>query len=225
MMPSTIALDGPAASGKTTLALKIAHEIGYLFFDTGLMYRAVTFAAIDAGIDIHNEADCTKLAESIHIDVRPPSKDDGRTNDVFVEGKDCTWEIRKPEVNSNVSEVSTYPGVRDALTKQQRRIGQQGNIIMVGRDIGTVVLPQADLKIYLDASAEERTKRRVMEQEARGEKINFKEALAMLIRRDRIDSERKISPLKIADDANIVNSDGKTIEEVYEEMMMLIKSA
>ena len=222
MMPSTIAIDGPAASGKTTIALKIAHDLNYMFFDTGVMYRAVTFAVLDNGIDIKNETECTRLAETIHIDVLPPSKNDTRTNDVFVDGKDCTWEIRNNEVSKNVSEVSAYEGVREALTKQQRRIGQQGQVIMVGRDIGTVVLPEADLKIYLDASAEERTKRRVLERESRGENVNYNETLEMIIRRDKIDSEREFSPLKIADKAIIIDSDNKSIFEVYEEIMNII---
>ena len=147
MIPSIIAIDGPAASGKTTVACKIAEKLEYMFFDTGVMYRAVAFAVLDKGINIEDEKACTELAETIHIDVLPPSKNDGRTNDVSVDGKDCTWEIRNSAVSQNVSQVSTYQGVRDALTQQQRRIGLQGNVIMVGRDIGTVVLPDADLKI------------------------------------------------------------------------------
>ncbi len=140
MLPSTIALDGPAASGKSTLALRIAKTLDYIFFDTGVMYRAVTYAAMQAGIDLLDEEECTKLAESVHIDVLSSSIDDGRTNDVFVDGNDCTWEIRNPEVTRNVSTVAAYGGVREALTMQQRRIGEKENIVMVGRDIGTVVL-------------------------------------------------------------------------------------
>jgi cytidylate kinase len=222
MIPSIIAIDGPAASGKTTIALKIADKLEYMFFDTGVMYRAVAFAVLDNGINIEDEEACTKLSETIRIDVLPPSKEDGRTNDVSVDGKDCTWEIRNSAVSQNVSQVSTYLGVREALTKQQRRIGLQGRVIMVGRDIGTVVLPDADLKIYLDASAEERTKRRVLEREARGELVDYNETLRNIIRRDKIDSERKISPLRAADDAIIVDSDNKTIDEVVKEIMSLI---
>ena len=222
MIPSIIAIDGPAASGKTTVALKIAEKLEYMFFDTGVMYRAVAFAVLDKGINIEDEKACTELAETIHIDVLPPSKNDGRTNDVSVDGKDCTWEIRNSAVSQNVSQVSTYQGVRDALTQQQRRIGLQGNVIMVGRDIGTVVLPDADLKIYLDASAQERTKRRVLELESRGEIVDYNKMLEMIIRRDKIDSERKISPLRIAEDAIIIDSDNKSIEEVVEEIINLI---
>ena len=224
MIPSIIAMDGPAASGKTTVALRIAEKLDYMFFDTGVMYRAVAFAVLDKGINVDDEKECTNLAESIHIDVLPPSIVDGRTNDVFVDGKDCTWEIRNSLVSQNVSQVSTYMGVREALTKQQRRIGLQGKVIMVGRDIGTVVLPDADLKIYLDASAEERTKRRVLERETRGEQVDYEETLKMIIRRDKIDSEREISPLRVADDAIIIDSDDKSIDEVVEEIISLINS-
>ena len=222
MIPSIIAIDGPAASGKTTVALKIAEKLEYMFFDTGVMYRAVAFAVLDKGINIEDEKACTEVAETIHIDVLPPSKNDGRTNDVSVDGKDCTWEIRNSTVSQNVSQVSTYQGVRDALTQHQRRIGLQGNVIMVGRDIGTVVLPDAHLKIYLDASAQERTKRRVLELESRGEIVDYNKMLEMIIRRDKIDSERKISPLRIAEDAIIIDSDNKSIEEVVEEIINLI---
>ena len=222
MLPSTIALDGPAASGKSTLALRIAKTLDYIFFDTGVMYRAVTYAAMQAGIDLLDEEECTKLAESVHIDVLSSSIDDGRTNDVFVDGNDCTWEIRNPEVTRNVSTVAAYGGVREALTMQQRRIGEKGNIVMVGRDIGTVVLKNADLKIYLDASAEERAKRRAKELNARGEKVNYDEILKDVLKRDRLDSEREFAPLKPAHDAKIVDSDGFTIDQVYQKMMDLI---
>ena len=151
--PNIIAIDGPAASGKSTLGRRLADSLGYLFFDTGVMYRAVTWIALQRGLNVRDEAAVTDLAEKIQIDVSPASKPDGRVCDVIVEGKDVTWETRRPEVDANVSIVSAYRGVRSAMSKQQRRIGQRGRAIMVGRDIGTVVLPEADLKIYLDASA------------------------------------------------------------------------
>jgi cytidylate kinase len=162
-LPSVIAIDGPAASGKSTLARLLAEELGYLYFDTGVMYRAVTWIALQRNLVIEDEAAITSLAQSIPIDVRPPSKQDGRAYDVWVEGQDITWQIRRPEVDANVSPVSAYAGVRQALSAQQRRIGQRGRVVMVGRDIGTVVLPEAGLKIYLDASAEERARRRYKE--------------------------------------------------------------
>ena len=221
--PSIIAIDGPAASGKSTLGLKIADALGYLFFDTGVMYRAVTWIALDHDIDLHDEEKITALAENTPIDVAPASKSDGRACDVLVAGKDITWETRLPDVDANVSVVSAYPGVRTALSRQQRRIGQRGRIVMVGRDIGTVVLPEADLKIYLDASAEERAKRRFKEMTERGANVNYEDILAKVIERDRIDSTRDVAPLKAADDAVIVDSDRMNVEEVFKKVVALCK--
>lgn len=215
-MVKTIAIDGPAASGKSTLAESLAEYLGYMFFDTGVMYRAVTLAAIHAGEDVLNEAAVTRIAETIQIDVAPPTKDDGRTNDIFIDGEDSTWAIRQAEVDANVSVVAAYPGVREALGKQQRRIGQRGEVVMVGRDIGTVVMPDADLKIYLDASVEERARRRYQECIGRGEETTYDAVLDSMRMRDEIDSNRAVAPLRPADDAIILTSDGKEIEEVFE---------
>jgi cytidylate kinase len=172
---------------------------------------------------VKDEEAVTALAESTQIDVGPASKSDGRACDVLVAGKDITWETRLPEVDANVSVVSAYRGVRAALSKQQRRIGQRGRVVMVGRDIGTVVLPEADLKIYLDASAEERAKRRFDEMTARGAKVNYDEILAKVIERDRIDTTRDVAPLKAADDAVVVDSDKMNANEVFEEVLALCK--
>ena len=216
-----IAIDGPAASGKSTLGLRLAQALGYLFFDTGVMYRAVTWLALDRGLDVNDEAAVTALAENVPIEVAPASRQDGRTCDVLVEGRDITWETRLPDVEKHVSAVSAYPGVRAALTRQQRRIGLRGRVVMVGRDIGTVVLPDADLKIYLVASAEERARRRFEEILARGEKANFQEILAKVIERDRIDSNREVAPLKPAEDAVLLDSDPLTADEVFEKVLAL----
>src|SRR5215212_6352897 len=197
--PSIIAIDGPAASGKSTLGLRLAQALHYLFFDTGVMYRAITWLALNRGINVKDEIAVTALAQNVPIEVAPASTPDGRACDVFVEGKDITWQTRTPEVEINVSVVSAYRGVRGALSEQQRRIGQRGKIVMVGRDIGTVVLPDADLKIYLDASAEERAKRRYEEIQARGEEADYNEILAKVKERDRIDSTRDVAPLRIAE--------------------------
>ncbi|MCS7011836.1 MAG: (d)CMP kinase [Anaerolineales bacterium] len=214
MLPRIIAIDGPAASGKSTLGLRLAERLGYLFFDTGVMYRAVTWAALERGIPISDEAAVVALAESVQIDVRPPSQADGRTSDVLVDGQDVTWQVRSSEVDAHVSPVSAYPGVRRALTLQQRRIGLRGNVVMVGRDIGTVVLPEADLKIYLDASPEERARRRYREMIQRGEKAEFDKILAGVRKRDEIDSGRAVAPLRPAEDAVIINSECMSAEEV-----------
>ena len=221
--PSIIAIDGPAASGKSTLGLRLSNALGYLFFDTGVMYRAITWLALKFDMDLQNEAEVTNLAETTQIDVAPASRSDGRACDVLIAGKDITWETRLPEVDANVSVVSAYRGVRAALSKQQRRIGQRGNVVMVGRDIGTVVLPEADLKIYLDATAEERSKRRYDEIIARGGNADYNEILAKVIDRDRIDSTRDVAPLKAAEDAIVLDSNQIDADEVFERVMELIK--
>jgi len=216
--PNIVAIDGPAASGKTTVANKLAEEWDYLLFDTGVMYRAVTWFALHKGISTKDEALVSELADKIKIDVAPPSQDDGREYDVIADGLDVTWKIRKKKVDSRVSRVSAYPGVRTALTRQQRRIGLAGKVIMVGRDIGTVVLPEANLKIYLDASVEERAKRRYNQRIERGEEVDLAKILKKLIKRDRIDSTRDIAPLRAADDAVVINTDDMSIPEVVAEI-------
>lgn len=221
--PSVIAIDGPAASGKSTLGLRLANALGYLFFDTGAMYRAITWLALQRGIDMRDEAALTALAEKTQIDIAPASKSDGRVCDVLIDGQDITWEIRQRNVESDVSIVSAYRGVRSALSRQQRRIGQRGRIVMVGRDIGTVVLPEADLKIYLDASAEQRAQRRYDEILARGGQANYDEILAKVIERDRIDSTRNVAPLKAAEDAVVLNSEKLTADEVFEQALALCR--
>jgi CMP/dCMP kinase len=219
---SIIAVDGPAASGKSTIAEKVAVELSYLYFDTGVMYRAVTLAALQELRSVQNEAAVSKLAEQVQIDVRPPSGTDGRLYDVLLDGVDVTWAIRQPDVDRNVSQVSAYLGVRNAMTEQQRRIGKRGNVIMVGRDIGTVVFPDAGLKIYLDASVEERARRRYEEVKRRSQSGTYEEILEAMRRRDQMDSSRAIAPLRPADDAIIINTDGMEIEEVVERVKGLI---
>jgi cytidylate kinase len=221
--PSIIALDGPAASGKSTLGCALADSLGYLFFDTGIMYRAVTWIALQHDLNLQDEVVVTELAQKAQIDIRPPSKNDGRSCDVFISGRDVTWDMRNGEVDANVSVVSAYAGVRKALSEQQRRIGMRGRVVMVGRDIGTVVLPEADLKIYLDASAEERAKRRFDELIARSEKANYDEILRKVIERDRIDSTRAVAPLRPADDAVIIDSDKINAEQVLARVLELCK--
>jgi CMP/dCMP kinase len=220
-----IAIDGPAGSGKSTLGERLAKSLGFLYFDTGVMYRAVTWAALDQGVVIENEAEIVSLAEKIEIDVRPPSKMDGRTYDVIVDGQDISWEIRRKEVDANVSVVSAYGGVRIALTSPQRCIGLRGEVVMVGRDIGTVVLPEADLKIYLDASVEERARRRHAELVQRGEPALEEEVLKSMKARDRIDSTRTLAPLKPAEDAIIIYSNGMDADQVLIQVKTLLKGA
>lgn len=215
----TIAIDGPAAAGKTVLAEKLAQRLGYLYFDTGAMYRAVTLAALRRGIDANDAGRLEKLANELNIDLRPPSKSDSRLYDVIVDGEDWTWEIRSKEVDANVSAVSAVPGVRNVLSRKQRAIGLQGGVVMAGRDIGTVVLPEADLKVYLDATPEERAKRRYAELLERGEHPDYEQVLAGLRERDKIDSSRDVAPLKPAPDALILKSDGLDREQVVEKVL------
>lgn len=219
----TIAIDGPAASGKSTIAIKLAKHYDRLFFDTGIMYRAVTLAAIEKGIDLQDENAVTQLAQQVQIDVAEASKEDGRTNDILVDGQDKTWDIRQPKVDTNVSVVAAYPGVRQALLEQQRRIGRRGKVIMVGRDIGTVVLPEAKTKIYLDASVEERARRRYQEAAKRGDAVEYEEVLTSLRRRDEKDTNRAVAPLRPAEDAVIVDSDGKDIDEIFAIIQAVIE--
>jgi cytidylate kinase len=229
--PPTIALDGPAASGKSTVGALLAQRLGYVYFDTGVMYRAVTWEALQRHISIADEAAVTALAESLHIMVTAPTKDDGRQYTVYADGADVTWDLRRPMVNQNVSPVSAYPGVRHALVKQQRRIGQQGQIVMVGRDIGTVVLPEAELKLYLDADVQERARRRTQEIARRQtsefvsnrQERAYQEILQAMIRRDHIDSHRNVDPLRPAKDAIVIDTTEMSIEQVLDRIMELIK--
>lgn len=222
-LPRNIAIDGPAASGKTTIGTIVANKIGYMCLDTGIMYRAVAFQALKEGIEIADEAAVTGLAERIDIDILHASSEDGRQFDVMINGEDHTWDIRTAAVNATVSEVSVYPGVRRAMTVQQRRIAEKGRIVMIGRDIGTVVLPNAELKIYLDASVEVRAQRRYIEDLSHGKDACLEDVVESLRHRDEIDSGRAVAPLRAADDAVVIDSDKMTVYEVVEFVMGLLE--
>jgi cytidylate kinase len=223
-LPRTITIDGPAGSGKSTLAQWLATRLGYLYFDTGVMYRAVTWAALTQRISIGDEPAVTALAERVQIDVRPASVEDGRQLDVLVDGMDITWDIRTAEVEASVSPVSAYPGVRNAMLRSQRAIGLRGDVVMAGRDIGTVVLPEADLKIYLEASAQARAERRFREQRQRDPAVRFEDVLASLLERDRIDSTRSTAPLRPAQDAVQLDTTMMDIAEVEAAVMRLVQA-
>jgi cytidylate kinase len=217
-----VAIDGPAASGKTTLGTRLAQHLDYLFFDTGVMYRALTWQALKINLPVEDEYRITALAQDTPIEVCPASKADGRLYDVWVQGEDVTWKIREPKVDANVSIVSAYPGVRKALSAQQRRIGLRGKVVMVGRDIGTVVLPEADLKIYLDASLEQRALRRYKEIQARNKNVTLKSIKDAMADRDRIDTNREVAPLRPADDAIIIDSDSMNMDQVFAYVKKLL---
>lgn len=218
----TIAIDGPAASGKSTLGKSLAEALGLMYFDTGVMYRAVTLAALQRGISPGDEAMVSDLARQVTIDVHPPSKQDGRPADVLLDGEDCTWEIRTAQVDANVSVVSAFPEVRAALTEQQRRIGMRGGLVMMGRDIGTVVLPEADVKIFLDASVEERARRRHSELAERGVEADYAEVEESLRQRDKIDASRDVAPLVAAEDAHVLATDELSRVQVLERALALV---
>ncbi len=220
--PSTIAVDGTSASGKSTISQLLAQRLGYLYFDTGVTYRAVTWAALQRGIPISDEAAVTRLAQALRIEVLPPTCEDGRQYTVLADGEDVTWAIRRPDVEYGVSPVSAYPGVREALKGRQRAIGQAGRVVMAGRDIGTVIMPDAPLKIYLDARPEVRAQRRYHELLARGQPAEYEVIYQEMLRRDRLDSSREAAPLRPADDAVIVDTSDLTVEEVLEWVLTLV---
>lgn len=218
---STIAIDGPAGSGKSTLARRLADELGYLYFDTGVMYRALTLAALRMDVPVEDKEMIGRLAEDTEIDVRPaPGSEPPYI--VTLNGEQVTEKIRAPQVDDNVSAVSAYRRVREILSARQRQIGERGRVVMVGRDIGTVVLPDADLKIYLDASLEARAHRRHREMLASGAAPSFGEILESMRERDRIDSTRALAPLKPADDAIVIDNTDLSIERMVQEAMGLV---
>lgn len=220
--PSTIAIDGTSASGKSTIGQLLAQRLGYLYFDTGVMYRAVTWVALQRGIPIEDEPAITRLSETVHIEVLPPTCGDGRQYTALVDGEDVTWAIRQPAVDHGVSPVSAYPGVRAALKHQQRAIGKAGRVVMAGRDIGTVIMPDAHLKVYLDARPEVRARRRYEELLARGQPAEYEFIHQEMLRRDRIDSTRDAAPLRPADDAVIVDTSGLDVAGVLARVLALV---
>lgn len=232
--PTLIAIDGPVASGKSTIGLALAQRLGYVFFDTGIMYRAVTWAALARALAADDAVATGALAEALDIDILPSGPAaDGRAATVLVDGVDVTWQIRSSAVEQNVSAVSAHAAVRAALTRQQRQIGlryaeghgERPGIVMVGRDIGTAVLPEAPLKIYLDASPEERARRRHAELAARGQDIPVEQIYAEIMQRDALDSGRAVAPLRPAADAVHVNTTGLAPAAVVARILALVHSA
>ena len=216
-----VALDGPASSGKSSVGAAAARTLGYRFCDTGLLYRALTEAALRDGVDLSDAAALLPLVDRVELAPDP----DGRLSRVLIDGVDVTAEVRRPEVDRAVSEVSRVPEVRAALLARQRELAGAGAIVMAGRDIGTVVLPDADLKVFLDASAEERARRRA---EERGLDASSPEAgaiLADLRRRDDLDRNRPVAPLRPAVDAVHISTDGNTFEQTVAAVVAAIRSA
>lgn len=212
--PATIAIDGPGAVGKSAIGSLLAQRLGYRFLDTGAMYRALTWLALELGIDLEDEKALEELALGANIELASEA--------VMVAGRDVTADIRGEAVERGVSLVAKVAGVRRALVAKQQQLAQGGQVVMAGRDIGTVVLPRAELKLYLAASPEERARRRHLELVQRGEKAHYEQVLAELKRRDKIDSERALAPLQPAPDAKVIDTDGLNIEQVLAEIMGII---
>lgn len=220
--PRTIAIDGPAGAGKSTIGALVAERLGYLFLDTGAMYRAVALAAKHRDIDPDDAEALGSLAREVRIAIGPPTVRDGRAYTVLMDGVDVTWPIRSADIDRIVSQVARVPAVRDAMVAQQRQLAAKGRVVMVGRDIGTVVLPDADRKVFLTASAAERAKRRGDELAARGEVRPRQELLHEILRRDQIDSERVVSPLRPAEDAVVVQTDGLSVGQALDKVLHVI---
>ena len=212
----TIAIDGPSGAGKSTTARGLASRLGYAYIDTGAMYRAIAWKGLQAGVPIEDEEETTRLAESARITFEPTAEG---TQRVLVDGQDVTDAIRDPEVTRLSSPVSAIPGVRRVLVAQQQAMGAGGGVVMEGRDIGTVVFPNAELKVFLTASDEERARRRWKEMMAKGVKLSLEEVLELQRERDARDSSRANSPLTPAHDSVQLVSDGMSLEQVIEQIL------
>lgn len=218
-----IAIDGPAASGKSAVGSALAAEFGYRFFDTGAMYRAMTWLALERGVNVLDADALVRLAESATITVRESPLGAGEATTVLLDGEDATPHLRDAAVEANVSLVSRVPGVRHALVRIQRELAAEGGVVMAGRDIGSVVLPDADVKVYLDASREVRARRRAAQMRQKGIAADYGAILAELEERDRIDSSRAESPLTAARGAVIINTDELAVEEVVRRIAHLAR--
>lgn len=212
-----IAIDGPAASGKSTTARLVAQRLNYLYIDSGAMYRAITLKALRNGIPLEDSERVAELARHTHIEF----KQNHRQTVVYMDGEDVSAAIRLPEVTQNISPVAANPRVREILVEKQQTLGQNGGVVMDGRDITTVVFPDAELKIYMQASAEERARRRVKELHQKGIAADFQEVLEDIIRRDRADSTRQHGPLKQAPGAVLIDTTALSIEEQVEKIYRL----
>ena len=210
-----VAIDGPVAAGKTTVANRLASILGYSLLDTGAIYRSVALACRQRGVELTASSTVTALASSLHIEFRH----DGRTNRVYLDDEDVTEEIRAPEMSEGASVVSALPSVRGALLELQRDLAASGRVIAEGRDIGTVVFPNAEVKVFLTADPEIRALRRFREQMSRGESANLDSVLESLERRDHRDRNRSVAPLVAADDAIAIDSTHLTIDQVVDQIL------
>ena len=214
-----VSIDGPVGVGKTSVAKAVAHQLGLLHIDTGAMYRALAWKALEKDLDPGDPKAMTELAEQtrIHLENSPEGPR------VYCDGTDVTEEIRSPDVTSIVSQVSAHEGLRHQVVEQQRRLGEQGSVIMEGRDIGSVVFPDADAKIYLDASVEARTERRLRELESKGIPCSFEEIHRTVEERDHLDRTREVSPLVIPESAKVIDTSNMTFNEVVEKVVRVVR--
>jgi CMP/dCMP kinase len=222
----TIAIDGPAGSGKSSLARRVAQVLGYLYLDSGAMYRAVALKALRRGVPLGDAEALEALATQTHIELKPPTAQQeaaGYKNRVFLDGAEVTQEIRTEEVAKAASQLATIAGVRHVLVAEQQRAGAGGGVVMEGRDIGTVVFPRAELKIFLEASPEVRAERRWKEHQEKGDAVTPLEVLEEVRQRDQRDRERKVSPLVGAVDAILVDNTAMDVEETARLVVMLAR--
>ena len=215
----TIAIDGPSGAGKSTVGKSLAKQLGYLYIDTGAMYRTVALKVKERSVDVRNEKALSHLASFLRVTF--VSK--GGETYVLCDGEDVTQEIRSPEISRLASDISARKVVREALVQKQREMGREGGVILEGRDIGTVVFPDADVKFYLDAEMKERGMRRFKELEEKGMKVDFEGTLEEVKKRDHNDMTRNLSPLRKAKDAWLIDSTHRPVEEIVKEMVRIVR--
>lgn len=220
-MSLIIAIDGPAGSGKGTVTKKVAERLGFINIDTGAMYRCVTLKALENGIDID---ELEKLDNMLEKNLNIELKRQDSKQQVFLNQKDVTEKIRTPEVDEYVAKYAAIRIVRESINKKLKKMPELGNIIMEGRDIGTAVFPNADVKIYLDASVEERAKRRYKQDLEKGLKISYEEVLNSIIERHKLETEREMDPLRKAEDAIYIDSSNLSIDEVVDKICDIVNS-
>ena len=214
-----IAIDGPAGAGKSSISKVVANELGYLYIDTGAMYRGVTWAVLDSHVDVKNQKDVESLLPSLDLTLEPTAN----ACKVFVKGQDVTDLIRQQQINENVSTIASYKGVREYLVERQQAMAAVGGVILDGRDIGSVVLPKAELKIYLTASVDARAKRRWLEVQGTSNEQSLEDIKKNVESRDEMDKNRDESPLVCVEDAIVVDSSNMTFDETVEHILHLVQ--
>ncbi|MEX2416183.1 MAG: (d)CMP kinase [Paenibacillaceae bacterium] len=212
-----VAIDGPAGAGKSSIAKMTAEKLGYVYVDTGAMYRAITWSVLDLNLDLNDTKGIQNMIEHIDLTLKPSHEG----QQVWINGQDVTRHIRSPLINQNVSRIAQMPNVRQFLTEIQKRMSSEGGIIMDGRDIGTVVMPDAELKIFLTASVQERARRRYMEMKAAGNEVEMDQLIGEIIERDRMDEQREISPLRQAEDAIFLDCSELSMHQVIDILVEL----